>query len=72
MRADSGVDLPSRHGDGPGGVRKCGDRLVLDSICCVLRSGCQWRMLSRDLMRWDAAHRWFTKWRREIVRRQGA
>ncbi|MFD7485999.1 transposase [Streptomyces mirabilis] len=33
-----------------GGVRKYGDRLVLDSIFCVLRSGCQWRMLPRDLM----------------------
>ncbi|QDN84645.1 transposase [Streptomyces sp. S1D4-23] len=48
-----------------GGVRKYGDRLVLDSIFCVLRSGCQWRMLPRDLMPWDAAHRWFTKWRRD-------
>ncbi|MFF4667871.1 IS5 family transposase [Streptomyces sp. NPDC001282] len=33
------------------------------STCC--RSGCQWRMLPRYLMPWDAAHRWFTKWRRD-------
>ncbi|MFD4764102.1 IS5 family transposase [Streptomyces sp. NPDC058439] len=31
----------------------------------MLRSGCQWRMLPRDLMPWDAAHRWFTEWRRD-------
>ncbi|MFD0271264.1 transposase [Streptomyces sp. NPDC127106] len=40
-------------------------RLVLDSVFYVLRSGCQWRMLPRDLMPWDAAHRWFPKWRRD-------
>jgi transposase len=38
---------------------------VLDSIFYVLRSGCQRRMLPRDLMPWDAAHRWFTKWRKD-------
>ena len=46
-------------------MRKYADRLVLDSVFYVLRSGCQWRMLPRDLMPWDAAHRWFTKWRRD-------
>ncbi|MET8130375.1 IS5 family transposase [Streptomyces sp. NPDC005065] len=55
--------LPVRDLQKGGGVRKYGDRLVLDSIFYVLRSGCQWRMLPRDLMPWDAAHRWFTKWR---------
>jgi transposase len=45
-----------------GGRRRYGNRLVLDSIFYVLRSGCQWRMLPHDLMPWDAAHRWFTKW----------
>lgn len=46
-------------------MREYGDRLVLDSVFCVLRSGCQWRMLPRDLLPWEAAHRWFTKWRRD-------
>ncbi|MFE2972143.1 transposase [Streptomyces sp. NPDC059340] len=55
--------LPVRNLRKGGGARKYGDRLVLDSIFYVLRSGCQWRMLPRDLMPWDAAHRWFTKWR---------
>ncbi|MEU1941052.1 IS5 family transposase [Streptomyces sp. NPDC020125] len=57
--------LPARDLRKGGGVRRYGDRLVLDSIFYVLRSGCQWRMLPRDLMPWDAAHRWFTKWRRD-------
>jgi transposase len=57
--------LPVRDLRKGGGVRKYGDRLVLDSVFYVLRSGCQWRMLPRDLMPSDAAHRWFTKWRRD-------
>jgi transposase len=57
--------LPVRDLRKGGGVRKYGDRLALDSVFYVLRSGCQWRMLPRDLMPWDAAHRWFTKWRRD-------
>lgn len=57
--------LPARDLRKGGGVRKYADRLVLDSVFYVLRSGCQWRMLPRDLMPWDAAHRWFTKWRRD-------
>jgi transposase len=48
-----------------GGIRKYGNRLVLDSIFYVLRSGCQWRMLPHDLMPRDAAHRWFTRWRKD-------
>ncbi|WP_411710955.1 transposase, partial [Micromonospora craniellae] len=30
----------------------------------MLRSGCAWRMMPRDLAPPDAAHRWFTAWRR--------
>ncbi|MFJ9867761.1 transposase [Streptomyces sp. NPDC101165] len=44
--------LPVRNLRKGGGMRKYGDRLVLDSIFYVLRSGCQWRMLPRDLMPW--------------------
>ncbi|MFF4181546.1 IS5 family transposase [Streptomyces sp. NPDC001750] len=57
--------LPARDLRKGGGMRNYGDRLVLDSVFYVLRSGCQWRMLPRYLMPWDAAHRWFTKWRRD-------
>ncbi|MFI8437922.1 transposase [Streptomyces sp. NPDC079020] len=46
-----------------GGMRKYGERWLLGSVFHVLRSGCRWRLLPRDPMPWDAAHRWFTKWR---------
>jgi transposase len=36
--------------------------LVLDGIFFVLRSGCQWRMIPRDLLPWDAAYRWYRAW----------
>lgn len=38
--------------------------MILDSIFYVLRSGCPWRMMPRDLAPPDAAHRWFTTWRK--------
>jgi transposase len=56
--------LPVRDLRKGGAPRKYDDRLVFDSIFYVLRSGCQWRMLPRDLMPYDAAHRWFTQWRK--------
>jgi transposase len=59
--------FPARDPRKGGKPRKYGDRLVLDSIFYVLRSGCQWRMLPHDLMPHDAAHRWFTTWRRRGV-----
>ena len=57
--------LPVRDLRKGGAPRKYDDRLVLDSVFYVLRSGCQWRMLPRDLMPYDAAHRWFTAWRKD-------
>ncbi|MGQ0779122.1 MAG: IS5 family transposase, partial [Pseudonocardiales bacterium] len=57
--------LPVRDLRKGGRPRKYSDRLVLDSIFYVLRSGCQWRMLPHDLMPFDAAHRWFTTWRKD-------
>jgi transposase len=56
--------MPVRDLRKGGRPRTYGDRLVLDSIFYVLRSGCQWRMLPQDLMPFDAAHRWFTTWRK--------
>jgi transposase len=56
--------MPIRDLRKGGKPRKYGDRLVLDSIFYVLRSGCQWRMLPHDLMPWRDAHRWFTTWRK--------
>jgi transposase len=54
--------MPVRDTRNGGAPRKYGDRLVLDAILFVLRSGCQWRMIPRDLLPWDAAYRWYRTW----------
>jgi transposase len=56
--------LPARDLRKGGRPRVYDDRLILDSIFYVLRSGCPWRMMPRDLAPADAAHRWFTTWRK--------
>lgn len=56
--------MPVRELRKGGRPRVYGDRLILDSIFYVLRSGCPWRMMPRDLAPADAAHRWFTAWRK--------
>jgi transposase len=57
--------MPVRDLRKGGRPRVYDDRLVLDSIFYVLRSGCPWRMMPNDLAPADAAHRWFTAWRRD-------
>lgn len=54
--------MPVRDRSRGGAARKYDDRLVLDAIFFVLRSGCQWRMIPRDLLPWDAAYRWYRTW----------
>ncbi|WP_344149087.1 IS5 family transposase, partial [Streptomonospora arabica] len=55
--------MPVRDQAKGGAPRTYGDRLVLDAILFVLRSGCQWRMIPRDLLPWDAAYRWYRTWK---------
>lgn len=55
--------MPVRDLRKGGRPRVYDDRLILDSIFYVLRSGCSWRMMPRDLAPADAAHRWLTAWR---------
>jgi len=54
--------MPVRDLRKGGAARKYGDRLVLDAVFFVLRSGCQWRMIPGDMLPWDAAYRWFRTW----------
>lgn len=54
--------MPVRDPRKGGAARKYHDRLVLDAIFYVLRSGCQWRMIPHDLLPWDAAYRWYRTW----------
>jgi transposase len=51
--------MPVRDRSGGGAPRQYGDRLVPDALFFVLRPGCQWRMIPRDLLPWDAACRWY-------------
>jgi transposase len=57
--------MPVRDQRRGGAARQYGDRLVLDAIFYVLRSGCQWRMIPRDLLPWDVAYRWYRRWSRD-------
>jgi transposase len=54
--------MPVRDPRKGGAARKYDDRLVLDAVFFVLRSGCQWRMIPHDLLPWDAAYRWYRTW----------
>lgn len=46
-----------------GRPRVYSDRLVLDTILYVVRSGCQWRMIPADLAPWWVAYRWYQTWK---------
>jgi len=37
-------------------------RKILDGILYVLRTGCQWKMLSREYYAGSTTHRYFQKW----------
>jgi transposase len=54
--------MPIRDPSKGSAARKYDDRLVLDAIFYVVRSGCQWRMIPHDLLPWDAAYRWYRIW----------
>jgi putative transposase len=38
-------------------------RAVLNAIFYVLRSGCPWRLLPRDLPPWKTVYHYFRQWR---------
>jgi transposase len=35
---------------------------MFSTILYLLKSGCQWRMLSSDFLKWRAAHHYFSLW----------
>jgi transposase len=57
--------MPVREARKGGARRRYDDRLLLDATFFVLQSGCQWRMIPRDLLPWDAACRWYRHRRRD-------
>jgi transposase len=54
--------LPRRDPARGGRPMRYERRLVVDTILYVLRSGCAWRLVPRDLVPWDVAYRWFRLW----------
>jgi putative transposase len=49
---------PKRTGRPPADLRD-----VLDGICYLVRSGCQWRLLPHDFPPWSTVHTWYRRWR---------
>ena len=50
----------------PGGrKRSVNTREVLNGIFYLLKTGCQWRMLPKDLPPWGTVHYYFRRWRLE-------
>jgi transposase len=54
--------LPVHDPHRGGRPRLYDNRLIIDTIFYVLRSGCQWRMVPHDLAPWSAAYRWYRQW----------
>ena len=54
--------LPVVHRSLGGRPRVHSRRLVIDTICYVLVSGCAWRLVPHDLAPWSVAYRWFAAW----------
>jgi putative transposase len=51
---------------GQGRPRLHGLRMILNAVFYVLKSGCPWRMLPRDLPPWKTVYDWFRRrWRRD-------
>jgi transposase len=54
--------FPAHDPHRAGRPRQYSNRLVLDTVLFVLRTGCQWRMVPHDLAPWSTAYRWFRTW----------
>ena len=54
--------LPAKHGGRP---RDVNIREVLNAICYVLSTGCQWQALPKDLPPKSTAHYYFMLWERD-------
>ena len=49
----------------PGRLRKYPLREIPNGIFYVLRSGCSWRMMLKDLPHWKTVYHYFRVWREE-------
>lgn len=51
---------PSKPGGRP---RKWPMREILNAVFYLVRTGCQWRLLSHDFPSWSTVHHYFRAWR---------
>jgi putative transposase len=60
--------LPARKWR-PGGPGRppCDRRRIINGIFCLLKTGCQWRMLPREFGKWSTIYAYFARWRRAGV-----
>jgi putative transposase len=59
--------LENRHIHGWGRPRKVDTREVVNAICYVNKTGCQWRNLPHDFPSWPVVFYYYTKWRKTGV-----
>lgn len=57
--------LESRPKVKAGRPMEYGWRDIIDSVFYVLRTGCQWRQMPHDLVKWWVAYRWFRRLSRD-------
>jgi len=55
--------LPKRRRGKAGRPREVDRRDLIDAILCLLRTGCQWRMLPKDFPPWGTVASQFYRWR---------
>lgn len=58
---------PPKPKKGPGGRPPVPDRMVLNGILYVLRSGCPWKHVPREIVSGSTCHRRFSDWVRSGV-----
>lgn len=47
--------------------RKYDLRGIVDSVLCMVKSGCQWRMLPGDFAPWKLVYYYFNTWKRNGI-----
>jgi putative transposase len=55
--------LPAPKKRGRGRPKVHSPRKILNAVFYLLKSGCPWRLLPRDLPPWKTVYHWFRKWR---------
>lgn len=58
---------PPKPKRGPGGRPPISDRVIVDGILYVLRSGCPWKYVPREFGSGSTCHRHFSAWVKEGV-----